>query len=412
VTAANRSASAGDDDTAPDRFPADFLIGASTAAHQIEGNNVNSTWWALEHRPNTLVAEPSGDAADSLHRWPDDLDLVRSLGYDAYRFSIEWARIEPAPGEFSRAMIQHYGRIIDGAIERGIVPVVTLHHFTEPLWFAKAGGWRGEVAADRFVRYVEALEPILQPVPWIVTINEPNMVASALGAVRRLTDGETFVDDVPGAPLGPPDAEVAAALSAAHHQACSRLRELVPAAKTGWTIANQVVQSVPGGEQHAARYRERIEDAFLRESRADDFVGVQTYTRNVFGPDGPVRDDPPETRTLMGWEYYPETVEHAVRHARDVVGDVPVLVTENGIATADDTRRIAYTRGALQGLQRAMADGIDVRGYLHWSLLDNYEWGSYRPTFGLVGWEPESFDRTPKPSAYWLGEVARTRCVR
>jgi len=101
-----------------------------------------------------------------------------------------------------------------------------------------------------------------------------------------------------------------------------------------------------------------------------------------------------------------------VRHTREVVGDVPILVTENGIATSDDTRRIEYTRGALQGVRRAMADGIDVRGYLHWSLLDNYEWGSYAPTFGLIGWDAETFDRAPKPSAHWLGEVARTRHLR
>lgn len=262
---------------------------------------------------------------------------------------------------------------------------------------------------DLFVRYVEALATILQPVPWIVTINEPNMVASAIGMFRTLAgDRDRVVDDVPGAPLAPPDPDVAAGLPAAHHH----LALAVPTAKVGWSIANQVVQAIPGGEAHADRYRERIEDAFLRESCDDDFVGVQTYTRNVFGPDGPVRDDPPGTRTLMGWEYFPETVELAVRHTRDVVGDVPIMVTENGIATEDDTRRIAYTRSALRGLQQAMADGIDVRGYLHWSLLDNYEWGSYRPTFGLIGWDTETFDRTLKPSAHWLGEVARTRRVK
>ncbi len=390
--------------SAGDAFPPGFLIGAATAAHQIEGNNVGSSWWALEHRPNSFVAEPSGDAADSLHRWSDDLDLVQELGYDAYRFSIEWARVEPAPGEFSRAMIQHYGRIIDGARTRGIVPVVTLHHFTDPLWFARGRGWRSDDAGLLFARYVEALVPILQPVPWIVTINEPNMVASVLASAPRVVD-------VPGAPLAPPDLEVVAGLRAAHRAARDILRAQVPEASVGWSVANQVVQAVAGGEEHADRYRERIEDAFLRESRADDFVGVQTYTRNVFGPDGPVRDDPPETRTLTGWEYFPETVELAVRHTSQVVPGVPILVTENGIACSDDTRRIAYTDRALRGLMRAMADGIDVRGYLHWSLLDNYEWGSYTPTFGLIGWDPETFDRTPKPSARWLGDVARTRTL-
>jgi beta-glucosidase len=389
------------------KLPQDFLIGAATAAHQIEGNNVNSSWWALEHRPGTPIAERSGDAADSLHRWPDDLDLVRDLGFDAYRFSIEWARIEPAPGEISKAMLQHYRRIVDGAIERGIVPVVTLHHFTDPVWFT---GWASSDAAERFVAYVDAVAPVLEQVPWIVTINEPNMVAAVIGMVSRLR-GDAPIDDVTGAPLTPPDPAASAGLIAAHHAARDRLHELLPDAKVGWSVANQVVQSVPGGEELAGRYRERIEDQWLRESCGDDFVGVQTYTRNVFGPQGPVRDDPEDTRTLMGWEYYPATVEDAVRHTSDVVGAVPIVVTENGIATSDDERRIAYTRDALHGMQRAMEDGVDVRGYLHWSLLDNYEWGSYHPTFGLVGWSPETFDRTPKPSARWLGEVARTRQV-
>lgn len=392
-----------------DAFPDDFLIGASTAAQQIEGNNVNASWWALEHRPDSPIAERCGDAADSLHRWPDDLDIVRDLGLDAYRFGIEWARIEPAPGEISRAMVQHYGRIVDGALARGIVPVVTLHHFTDPLWFATSGGWRREDATERFVAYIEAVAEILQPVPWIVTINEPNMVAAVVGGLRHGADAPP--DDVPGAPLPAPDQAVVAALTAAHRAGRDRLHELVPAAKVGWSVANQVVQSVPGGEAHAERYRERIEDQFLRVSRDDDFVGVQTYTRNVFGPDGPVRDDALGTRTLMGWEHFPETVELAVRHTREIVGDVPILITENGIATADDARRIAYTGDALTGLQRAMADGADVRGYLHWSLLDNYEWGSYRPTFGLVAWDRETFARTPKPSARWLGDVARSRRV-
>lgn len=390
-------------------FPDDFLIGAATAAHQIEGNNVNSTWWALEQRAGSFVSEPSGDAADSLHRWPDDLHLVASLGYHAYRFSIEWARIEPAPGQFSRAMILHYQRQIDGCIERGIVPVVTLHHFTEPLWFAKTGGWAGDTAAELFARYVGAVAHILEPVPWIATINEPNMVACAIGTLRRATGrAPAEPDDVPGAPLGPPDEAVAHGLTAGHHAARELLHERVPSAKVGWTIANQVVQAAPGGEQHADRYRERIEDRFLRESVRDDFVGVQAYSRNVFGPDGPVHDDAPDTRTLMGWEYFPDTVEHAVRHTREVVGNVPILVTENGIATSDDTRRIAYTRSALEGLQRAMADGIDVRGYLHWTLLDNFEWVSgFHPTFGLIAVDRTDFTRTVKPSARWLGEVAR-----
>lgn len=395
-------------DTMTLRLPDAFLIGASTAAHQIEGGNVNNNFWALEHRENSPVEQVSGDAADSYHRWREDMDIVRDVGLDAYRFSLEWSRIEPAPGQFSRAAIAHYQRMIDGALERGIVPVVTLHHFTDPMWFTREGGWKGSTGPERFARYVEAVAPILQAVPWIVTINEPNMVA--LSARLGSGGGEPVADDVPGAPLPAPDRRLVESLTAAHHAACERLRASVPASQIGWSIASQVVRSVPGGEESAARFRDYIEDVFLRECADDDFVGVQSYTRNVFGPDGMVRDDPEDTRTLMGWEYWPDAVGEAVRDAHDVTGK-PILVTENGIATADDSRRIDYTRGALTSLVGAIDAGVDVRGYLHWSLLDNYEWGSYRPTFGLVAWEPETFERQPKPSAMWLGDVARTHTV-
>lgn len=393
-------------------LPEGFLVGASTAAHQIEGGNVNSSWWYFEHHPKSPIEEVSGDAADSYHRWPDDLDLVADLGLTAYRFSIEWARVEPAPGEISRAAIQHYGRMIDGCHQRGIEPVVTLHHFTDPLWFWQAGGWTARDAADRFVRYVEALLPILGSVRWIVTINEPNMAAIMARVGSRVSPEERAADeerDVAGAPLPAPQRASSAGLVAAHRAARTLLHDRLPGAQIGWSIANQVVQAVAGGEEVAERYAEVVEDEFLRVSRDDDFIGVQSYTRTVFGPDGVVRDDPEHERTLMDWEHYPQGLEHAVGHTRDVVGDVPVLVTENGIATSDDERRIAYTTEALEGLLRAMSDGIDVRGYLHWSLLDNYEWGSYRPTFGLVAWDPETFDRAPKASARWLGEVARRR---
>ncbi|UDY34317.1 family 1 glycosylhydrolase [Dermatobacter hominis] len=402
-------------------LPDGFLIGASTSPHQIEGGNVASDWWRLEHRPGSPLPEPSGDAADSYHRWREDLEILAELGLDAYRFGIEWARIEPADGEISRAQVAHYGRIVAACRDLGIEPVVTLHHFTNPAWFSRGGGWTQDGATERFLRYVEAVLPVLADgdVRWVVTINEPNMV-SVMATAARLMSGGTDLDDLlgdgPAGPLPPPDPATRDALVAAHHAAVDVLTGALPDALVGWSVAEHAVQSVPGGEDAAAAYREAHEESFLRPARGDGFVGVQSYTRNVFGPEGVVREDPEEERTQMGWEHYPAALGEAVEYAASVVGDVPVLVTENGIATADDERRISYTAAALDGLldvtaPRRGAAGVDVRGYLHWSLLDNYEWGSFRPTFGLVGWDPVTFDRTPKRSARWLGEVARTRGV-
>ncbi|QKG21764.1 glycoside hydrolase family 1 protein [Actinomadura verrucosospora] len=382
-------------------LPAGFLMGASTAAHQIEGGNTASDWWAFEHASGTRVREPSGDAADSYHRWREDMDLLAGLGFNAYRFSVEWARIEPARGEVSHAALAHYRRMVEGARERGLEPVVTLHHFTSPLWFAKAGGFAAPDAADLFARYVETVAPILDgPVRHTVTINEPNMLA-LMQAIRRAPDSDyTRIA---------PDEAVSEGLIAAHHAARDVLHRLLPGVRAGWTIANQVYQPAGPGDEDACRaHAWPREDRFIEAARGDDWIGVQSYSRTRVAEDGPLPVPDDAEKTITGWEYYPEALGEAVRHTAAIVGpSVPIIVTENGIATADDARRIDYTTGALAALAAAMRDGVDVRGYLHWSALDNYEWGSYEPTFGLIGVDRTTFARTPKPSAAWLGGLAR-----
>ena len=386
-----------------DAFPPGFLWGAATSAHQTEGNNTSSDLWAIENQPGSPMAQRSGDACDSLHHWRDDLDVVAGLGLTAYRFSVEWARIEPAAGHVSRAMLAHYRRIITGCLERSITPVVTLHHFTSPLWFDAAGGWTGAQAAELFGRYVRAVLPILDGVQWACTINEPNMVAIVHAARAS--------GQLAGLPAGlpEPDPVVTAALARAHQAARHELA-VVPGLATGWTVANQNAQPAGGAAEDADRAADwgRLrEDQFLDVAAGDDFIGVQAYTRTVIGPDGPLPPSAGARRTLTGWEFYPQALEDAVRHTAARLPGVPILVTENGVATGCDLDRVEYTSGALAGLRRAMADGIDVRGYLHWSLLDNYEWGSYEPTFGLVAVDRGTFARTVKPSGSWLGEVAQ-----
>ncbi|MEU4423996.1 family 1 glycosylhydrolase [Actinoplanes sp. NPDC024001] len=373
-----------------------FLWGAATSPHQVEGNNTASDLWAIENMAGSPLPERSGDACDSYHRWREDLDILRDLGLNAYRFGIEWARVEPAPGHVSRAALDHYRRMIEGCLERGVTPVVTLHHFTSPAWFRHGGGWTGPDAIRQFTGYVRAVRPILDGVPWVCTINEPNMLAMV---AARLHSGAPNL--VAGA-LPPPDQRVAEALIAAHHAARGEL----DAVASGWTIANQTFQAVPGAQEHAEQWAWAREDQFIDAARDDDFIGVQAYTRVVIGPDGPVPADPAARRTQIGWEFYPGALEAAVRHTASRIS-VPILVTENGIATADDDERREYTHQALAGLGRAVADGLDVRGYLHWSLLDNYEWGSWAHTFGLVAVDRQTFRRTVKPSARWYGELAR-----
>ncbi len=387
-------------------FPDGFLWGAATAAHQVEGGNVSNDWWLKEHTPGTTIVEPSGDAVDHYHRYREDMKLLADAGLTSYRFSIEWARIEPEHGFVSRAAIDHYRRMVDTAIEVGLEPVVSLLHFTVPRWMFEAGFWRNPEAPALFERFVETALPIVSDgVRYVCTINEPNIAAMLAG-------GEDAANLVAYG-LPNPDLAVADTLLAAHTRARGVLSQL-PGVLSGWTVATQAFHSTgePGADEKLREYGHPRDDWYLEAARGDDFVGVQAYTRTFIGPQGPLPVADDVETTLTGWEFFPPALELGVRSAWELTGGVPVLVTENGIATADDSRRVAYTDGALRGLHAAIADGIDVRGYLHWSALDNYEWASgFRPTFGLIGVDRSTFERHPKPSLGWLGEVARRNAL-
>ncbi|WP_457100744.1 glycoside hydrolase family 1 protein [Microbacterium sp. P5_E9] len=405
-------------------FPEHFLWGAATAGHQIEGNNVNSDWWAREQLMPGM--ELSGDACDSYHRYAEDIQLLADAGLTAYRFSLEWSRIEPIRGRFSKAELAHYRRVIDACLDRGITPVVTLQHFTTPQWFAEAGGWSGPEAKDLFSRYVEQACTILDGVEWVATMNEPNMQAAIMTAMKRMEQagGQWVSPTVEGEYASDEEREQAArnnflayadpAISRAfveiHHAARAIVREHTTA-KVGWTIAAGALTAAPGGEEKLLEIRYGKEDIFWEGSRGDDWAGVQAYSSQQVDANGLVPHPQLPDNTLVGTTYRPDSLAMAVRHATEVTQGVPILITENGIATADDTQRIRYTDEALQGLLGTIADGIDVRGYLHWSLLDNFEWGHWEPTFGLIAIDRDTFARTPKPSLAWLGQVAQRNAL-
>jgi beta-glucosidase len=390
----------GADDEGTRTFPEGFLWGAAGAAHQIEGGNTNNDWWEFEHAPDSRCAASSGDACDSFHRWPDDLDLVAGMGLGAYRFSLEWSRIEPAEGEFSMASLEHYRRMCAGCHQRGIVPVVTFHHFTSPAWLAARGGFEAPDAPDRFARFVERAGAHLGDlIGWACTINEPNVI----GAM-----GYTIGDYPPGVK---DDLDrhlvVNQAMVRAHRLAVDALRSGPGQFPVGLTLSMAEIVADEGGEVLRDMAEEILEDTFLRAAEGDDYIGVQAYTRMHFGPDGLAPDDPSVRQTQMGNEYWPQAVAHCVRRTAALTG-LPVLVTESGIASDDDADRIEYIGEVLDGVLGCIADGIDVRGYFVWSLLDNFEWNmGYGPKFGLHSVDPRTFDRTAKPSADWLAKVAR-----
>ena len=381
-------------------FPEPFLWGTATAAHQIEGGNVNNDWWAMEHDPTSGCADVSGDACDSFNRYPEDIALIADLGLGAYRFSLEWSRIEPEEGEFSTVALDHYRRMAATCHEHGVLPVVTFHHFTHPRWLAAAGTWEALHAPDRFARYCERVtEHLGDLIGMACTLNEPNVVATMgwrFGIFPPRVRDRTRRDTVN------------AAMVAAHRKAVDAIRSGPGDFPVGMTVSMTDYQLQPGGEEWLERLRRPNEDVFLEATGGDDFIGVQTYTRMRVGPDGALGAEDGVGTTQMGYEVYPEALEATIRRAGEVTVGLPAYVTENGIGTDDDALRIEYVTRALAGVRRALDDGIDVRGYFYWSLLDNFEWVlGYGPTFGLFEVDRASFERRPKPSATWFGGVAR-----
>ena len=404
-------------------FPDGFLWGAATAAHQVEGGNANNDGWFLEHLPGTIFTEPSGDAIDHYHRFADDIALLAGLGLNTYRLSLEWSRIEPAEGEFSTAALEHYRRVLATCHEHGLTPVVTYHHFTSPRWLLARGGWEDEGTPARFARYCErATRHLGDLVGMACTLNEPNLpdllATFGIGGQPRELRAKFPMWAAAADALGVEADRIAPfqftsspeafdTKLAAHRTAIEAIGSGPGEFPIGWTLANTDVQAGPGGEELAATVRRDVNERFLEASRGNDFVGVQTYGRTVYGPDGVLPAPEGAVVNQMGEEFYPQALEATVRQAA-AIAQVPVVVTENGLATADDTQRIAYVDAALSGVAACLRDGIDVRGYVHWTAFDNFEWiFGYRPTFGLIAVDRTTQQRTPKPSAHHLGRIAR-----
>ncbi len=436
-------------------FPPDFLWGAATAAHQVEGDNVHSDWWAWERRPDTPCPEPSGIACDHYRRFADDIALLAGTGLNTYRFSVEWARIEPAEGTFDEAAIDHYRRVVETVRAQGLEPMVTLHHFTLPAWLADRGGWRAPEAPARFERYVRrVVAAIGGAVEWFCTVNEPGVVAFGgyLGALG-FPPGTRDVAAWKGAIRG---------LVEGHRRARAAVRELHPTARVGATHSMQEWEADPGGRPVMEYLRRMNEDVFLEACTDDDFIGVQTYTRvrvglpTLVGPlarlalavpplesalvpltvrretrraseQAPAGASEPAPRdrgsggvagalgrdgerlTQMGYEFRPQAVAATVRRAAALHPGRPIVVTEHGVATGDDAERVEFIQQGLAALHAAMADGVPLRGYIHWSLLDNFEWArGYEMTFGLVAVDRATQARTVRPSAHLLGRIARS----
>ena len=405
-------------------FPTGFLWGTATAGHQTEGNNVNSDIWAVEHLKPTFYAEPSGDACDSFNRWPLDLDIVRSLHLNTYRFSIEWPRIEPAQGEFSVAMLNHYRDMIEGCRARGLKPVVTFNHMTCPRWFAIAGGWTNPDAPSLFARFCDrAARHFASGIERVVTLNEPNLMP----LLRWKLPPFVFVDTLKAkvaarAAYGtdhwvslmvetPSESEtIQRLMMEAHRQGKAAIKAVRGDLPVGFSLAIEDDQP-EGLNSRRDEKRALCYDGWLDLARTDDFLGVQNYERQRVGDKGDLPPPPGAPKSSRGAEIYPASLAGAVRYAWQKA-KVPILVTEHGIGTDDDSQRAALIPAALVHLRQLMDEGVPVEGYLHWSLLDNFEWVfGYGPKYGLVAVDRTSFKRTAKPSATVLANIARRNAL-
>jgi beta-glucosidase len=404
------------------KFPPGFLWGAATAAHQVEGGNTNCDSWLLENIDGSLYTEPSGDACDHYHRYNEDIALLAELGFNAYRFSIEWARVEPEEGQFSLAQLEHYRRMLAACHEHGLKAVVTMHHFTSPRWVAARGGWESPDTPRLFARYCEhTVARLGDMIDYACTINELNLSVllqqwgflhtdeAILASHWRSTAARALGIDTQTFSSFPfcVRSQARDILIEAHRRGARALRSGPGDFPVGMTLAMRDWQAQPGAEKIRDELRFESEDIFLDAARADDFLGVQCYTRQRVGTAGLLSPERGVELTQMGYEVWPAALEGTIRYASDRA-QIPIIVTEHGIATDEDSQRTAFMQSALSGLARCLRDGIDVRGYLHWSMLDNFEWlFGYGPKFGLIAVDRKTQRRSVKPSAEWLGRVSR-----
>jgi beta-glucosidase len=407
------------------RFPDGFLWGVATSGHQTEGGNDTSDTWFAENVTPSVFRERSGPACDAFHRWREDLDLVAGMGLSAYRFSVEWARVEPVEGEFSADALAHYAAIVDRCLELGLAPVVAFNHMTNPHWFAMRGGWLDPGSAELFARYCGVLmDRIGDSIAYAITLNEPNLprllswipmpeavreleratleaAAEAAGVERYRLDNVVLAEELGAMEDG---------RAAAHVAARAVIKARRPDLPVGLTLAVVDDQAV-GDPTIRDRKRSEVYGRWLRLVAGDDFVGVQNYERARYDADGPL--PPPEGAALnqMGSDIFAPSLGNAVRYVYGEAG-VPVFVTEHGMATTDDTRRAGFLEPALSGLSDAIADGVPVLGYVHWTLLDNFEWTfGYDLRLGLVEVDRETFARTPKPSATEYARIVSAAAV-
>lgn len=397
-------------------FPQDFYWGAATSAHQVEGGNVNQ-WSEWEKQNAAKLAEKakaslcrekfpemlnpanyiSGRTTDHYHRFAEDFDLAKSLRHNAHRFSIEWSRIEPREGEFDQKEIEHYRRVVSALKERGIEPFVTLYHWTFPLWFRDKGGWENSKSPEYFEKFVAHVARPLKDVKFWMIANEPMIYAGhgyahAYWPPQKRNPFKFF--------------KVLNNLVRAHRLVHYSLHTRL----TGCQVGH--VENIVHFEGNILA---RLADSFwnhhfLKKVKTHiDFIGLNYYFHNHISGFKFNQNENKEV-TDMGWEIYPEGIYHVLKNLRQY--QKPIYITENGLADRDDVKREKFIKDHLVWVHKAIQEGVDARGYFHWSLLDNFEWDKgFWPRFGLIEVDFKTLERRIRPSARAYAQICQTNTL-
>lgn len=415
-------------------FPDGFRWGVATAAHQVEGNNRDNDWWRWEQQPGRIQAgHRSGCACDWWENAEADLDRAAGLGLNALRLSVEWSRIEPRPGEFDTGALNRYRHILEGVRERGMEPMVTLHHFTNPVWLAEQGGWESAETIRRFARFVRRVVQDLGALCdlWC-TLNEPNVYA--------------FLGYMEGT-WPPGRSDMGAAMRVLRHMllghaaAYREIHALQPGARVGFAHNMRVLDAA-----NPRSYQDRLvawvadwsyNQAPLRALSRGwwvpplgvapapalrgtlDWIGLDYYTRDriAFDVSRPQelfaqRLHSPDAERLDGGygEFYPRGMFRCLRRLARL--GVPIYITENGVPDDDDDQRPRHLLAHLAQVWQGIQHGWPVRGYYHWTLVDNFEWAEgWTLRFGLIALDPDTQVRQPRASADLYAQIARAKAI-
>ena len=403
------------------KFPQAFLWGAATSAHQVEGQNIYNDWWQAEQ--GHLLKEASDSACKHYELYAEDFTIAQQLNHNCHRFSIEWSRIEPQEGNFQPLEIEHYRKIIADLKSKGMEPVVTLHHFTNPIWFSQKGGWTKFKLQRYFLRFVERMvSECADQVKFWITINEPLVYSSHSYLLGAWPPKECSLFKT---------AKVTLNLAKAHIKAYRIIHKIYrqkALAKPMVSIAAnlqafEVCQ--PTLKNKLAVYlRNRLYNFYFIEvllrKKTLDYIGVNYYGRNLADVhswgirhlllDTCQDNHHPLRKNSLGWDIYPQGLYKLLISIKKY--NLPVLITENGICTQDDALRWDYIREHLEELYRAIGQGVKVIGYIYWSLIDNFEWDKgFVPRFGLVHVDYQNYKRTIKSSAMKLAEVFKSNGI-